>query len=58
MLDEIFDRTYQSGRAELNAGLDRAFARLGQAIGNAFKVLQRIEYSAPWAASAKTARRA
>jgi len=26
MVDEIFDRTYQSGRAEFNAGLDRGFA--------------------------------
>ena len=28
-------------------------ARLGHAIGNAFKVLNRIEYSAPWASQAK-----
>lgn len=57
MMDEIYDRVYQDGRADLNAGIDRAFARLGHAIGNAFKVLERIEYNAPWAASAKRARR-
>ena len=33
MRDEIFDRTYQAGRAELNAGLDRAFNRVGDTIG-------------------------
>ena len=27
MVDEIFDRSYQSGRAELNAGIDRALRR-------------------------------
>ena len=58
MVDEIYDRTYQEGRAELHAGLDRAFARLGAAIGNAFKVLNRIEYSAPWAARGKNVGRA
>jgi hypothetical protein len=30
MIDEIFDRTYQSGRAELNAGLHRAFTKIGR----------------------------
>ena len=48
MIDEIFDRTYQSGRAELNAGLDRLFARVGKAVRNSFEVLHRIEWSAPW----------
>ena len=27
MVDEIFDRTYQSGRADLHASIDRGFAR-------------------------------
>lgn len=48
MIDEIFDRGYQSGRVELNAGLDRLFARAAAAAGNAFRVLNRIEYDAPW----------
>ena len=49
MIDEIFDRNYQSGRAELNAAIGRGLARLGTAFGNAFAVLNRIEYSEPWA---------
>ena len=50
MVDEIFDRNYQQGRAELHAGLDRAFARIGDALGKSLKALHRIEWSAPWAA--------
>jgi len=49
MIDEIFDRQYQSGRAELNAGLDRAFATIGRTLGDSLRVLHRIEWSAPWA---------
>ena len=50
MIDEIFDRSYQSGRAGLNAGLDSLFRHFGNALGNAFRVLNRIEYDAPWRA--------
>ena len=53
MIDEIFDRTYQAGRADLNAGLDRAFAAIGRTIGDSLKVLHRIEWDAPWAAKSK-----
>ena len=56
MIDEIFDRNYQAGRAELNATMARGFARLGTAIANAFTVLNRIEYSEPWAAKRRKAR--
>jgi hypothetical protein len=56
MVDEIFDRHYQQGRAALNADLANAFGRLSNAIGNAFKVLNRIEYSAPWATKSPRAR--
>ena len=48
MMDELFDRDYQAGRASLNDGLNRALGRLGHAIDNAFKVLERIEYNSPW----------
>jgi hypothetical protein len=58
MIDEIFDRTYQAGRADLNAGLDRLFKRIGQATDNAFRVLHRIEYSAPWLERSRRTRRA
>lgn len=48
MIDELFDRTYQSGRAEVNAGLTHLFSRAGRAVANAFAVLNKIEYHAPW----------
>lgn len=57
MIDEIFDRTYQAGRADLNAGIDRAVQRIGEGIGStlakSFQVLHRIEWSAPWARNSK-----
>lgn len=58
MIDQIFDRTYQSGRSELNAGLDRLFNRVAGATGNAFKVLNRIEFNAPWLERSRKPRRA
>jgi len=48
MVDEIYDRHYQAGRAELNAALSRGFSQIGRLIGDSFKVLHRIEWSAPW----------
>jgi hypothetical protein len=55
MVDEIFDRHYQAARSDLNATLVRAFGGFGRAAGNAFKVLNRIEYQAPWATRARKA---
>ena len=57
MMDEIFDRNYQAGRADLNAGLDRAFAAIGKSIGNSLKVLHHLEWNAPWAARSKNVSR-
>ena len=54
MVDEIFDRDYQNGRAQLNAAL----AGLGRTLGDSLKALHRIEWSAPWASKKKTASRA
>ena len=56
MIDEIFDRQYQVGRAELNAAMLNGLVRLGRAVGGAFAVLNRIEYSAPWMATPRKAR--
>jgi hypothetical protein len=56
MVDEIYDRHYREGRTELNATLLGGFSRFSEAFGNAFKVLNRIEYSAPWAAKPRRAR--
>ena len=56
MVDEIFDRHYQAGRNELNKTLAAALGRFGHAISDAFEVLVRIEYQAPWSAKTKRAR--
>lgn len=49
MVDELYDRHYREARNELNSALVAFASRLGNAIGEAFAVLNRIEYSAPWA---------
>ena len=56
MADEIFDRHYQAGRSELNGAILGLASRFGRAFGNAFAVLNRIEYSAPWTARRKRVR--
>ena len=60
MMDEIFDRNYQAGRADLNAGIDRAVQRIGAGIGStltkSLEVLHRIEWNAPWAAKSTDTR--
>ena len=48
MIDEIFDRAYRDGRSELNASLADAFTGIGRVLGDSFRVLHRIEWSAPW----------
>lgn len=53
MIDEFHDRDYQAARDALNAELARAFTRIGSAVRNAFAVLNRIEYSAPWLTAPK-----
>ena len=53
MRDEIFDREYQAGRADLNAALDRGFNRIGSALGKSMQALHRIEWSAPWSRDPK-----
>ncbi len=53
MIDEIFDRGYQAGRADFHAGIDRGLARLGRLpreIARGLKLLNRLQWSAPWAA--------
>lgn len=56
MIDEIYDRHYQGGRDQLNAAIIAGLAQLGRSVGNAFSVLNRIEYDAPWKAKAKRIR--
>ena len=57
MVDEIYDRTYQSARASLNDGLRALVSRAGHAINDSLDVLHRIEWSAPWEAPKKPTRR-
>jgi hypothetical protein len=56
MVDEIFDRNYQAGRAALHSSVSRGLGQLGHAIHDAFEVLVNIEYHAPWAAKRKQPR--
>jgi hypothetical protein len=56
MIDDLFDRDYQAGRDALNAEIARLASRFATAFSNAFKVLNRIEYSEPWAAKRTRAR--
>jgi hypothetical protein len=49
MIDEIFDRTYQQGRADLNDGIDRLFGTIGREVGKSLKAIHSFEWSAPWA---------
>lgn len=48
MRDELYDRDYQAGRAELNAGIDRLVHAIGNTVLVAFEALHRAEWSAPW----------
>jgi hypothetical protein len=56
MIDEIFDRNYQVGRDQLNSAIVAGLKRLRGSVGNAFQVLNRIEYDEPWSAREKRAR--
>ena len=48
MVDEFYDRGYQAARSDLNASLLGLARSFGEALANPFRVLNRIEYSAPW----------
>jgi len=56
MIDELYDRNYALARAGLNEAIVAGVRRLGHAVDNAFQVLNRIEYQAPWAARTRRAR--
>ncbi|MEO6359523.1 MAG: hypothetical protein ABIO43_02980 [Sphingomicrobium sp.] len=48
MMDEIFDRNYQSGREALNRGIDRGLQTFVARIRRSFETLNRIQWNAPW----------
>ncbi|MEO6199426.1 MAG: hypothetical protein ABIO68_05785 [Sphingomicrobium sp.] len=49
MIDQIFDRNYQGARHAMNADATHLLQRFFESASAAFKALNRIEYSAPWA---------
>ncbi len=51
MIDEIFDRQFQSGRADLFDGIDRGVSRLAKSLISGFATLQRIQFDAPWSSN-------
>ena len=53
MNDQIFDREYQAGRADLNDGISRLIDGIGQAL----RVLHKINFDAPWKQKAPANRR-
>ncbi len=54
MIDEIFDRQYQSGRSQLNAGIEQLFSSIGRELGKSLSAVHRFEWNAPWANSRKS----
>jgi hypothetical protein len=48
MNDQIFDREYQAGRDALNDGISRLIRSAGQSM----RVLNKIQFDAPWKRSA------
>jgi len=52
MIDEMYDRMYQHGRAALNRDIDAAGHKLAKNIGDSLGVFHRLQWSAPWKRSA------
>ena len=48
MIDQIYDRGYQSGRADLNGGIDALVRKLRDAVTPALAALHRVQWDAPW----------
>ena len=53
MVDEIYDRGYQAGRAELHDGIDALARKLRNVLAPALLALHHFEWDAPWAAKPK-----
>jgi hypothetical protein len=49
MVDEIYDRAYQSARADLNHGISAFAAKLGALVSPALSAVHHFEWDAPWA---------
>ena len=57
MQDEIYDRYYQAGRADLHAGLDRGFDAIGRFVAGTFNAIHDVQFAAPWKRQARHADR-
>ena len=53
MVDEIYDRGYQAGRAELHDGIDALARKIRNAFAPAFSAIYHFEWDAPWDVKAK-----
>ncbi len=54
MIDEIYDRGYQAGRAELHDGIDAVARKLRDALAPSLSAIHRFEWDAPWTAKASS----
>ena len=52
MVDEIFDRGYQAGRAQFHDGIDALFRKFRDAVGPALLAIHHFEWDAPWRSNA------
>lgn len=48
MMDEIYDRGYQAGRAELHDGIDALVRKVRNAFAPALSAIYHFEWDAPW----------
>ncbi len=48
MVDEIYDRGYQAGRADLNQAIAGFSRKVGSAIAPALWAVYHFEWDAPW----------
>ena len=48
MVDEIYDRGYQTGRAEFHGGIDRLIRKIANSLSATFHAVERIQFGAPW----------
>ena len=48
MFDEIHDRTYQAGREQFHADIDRGLEKLRCGVVTTFRALHAIQFAAPW----------
>jgi hypothetical protein len=53
MVDEIYDRGYQAGRAQLHDGIDALVRKVRDALAPALTALHLLEWDAPWTSQAR-----